>query len=63
MENKKVRWECDVCDYWEIMHNVGKHEYRDGQYAKCFGCTRPSREKLERELNDKHSNTDIQSLR
>ena len=41
MENQT--YECEVCDYWEIMHKVKEHNYREGQFNKCAHCTKPQR--------------------
>jgi hypothetical protein len=48
-------WECEVCNYWEIMHKVGNHEYREGQFEKCKNCTRQIRLKAYKEHWDKRT--------
>lgn len=47
-------YECENCVYWELMHKVGSHSYRDGELLKCARCTRPIREQLiEEKLKEK----------
>ena len=36
-------WECEKCDYWEVLHGIGNHDYREEKFKKCQNCQRIER--------------------
>ena len=57
MDKAEVIYECEECNYWEVMH--GKGEYRDGQMEKCKNCTRKIRTSAYKEFWGKRAKEDV----
>jgi hypothetical protein len=50
-----VRWECDVCDFWYVIHgNPTDIKYQE-KLKKCQGCTKPQRLDAYKEHWDKRT--------
>ncbi len=41
----KAEYECEICDYWNMIHGVDGYDYRNIP-EKCKRCLKPFRERL-----------------